>query len=224
MAGPGPPPPPGPLPPPNPPLPPPPDFPPAPPQAPGPPYPIAQTVISQYQNSPVLMRLIDNLVEYFDPTVRLNDFYNLIWNIDSAQGWGLDVWGRILGVGRLLHVPIPGDYLGWTEAGDAFTFGEGIWYGGAAPLTENFYLSDGVYRRVLLAKAFANICDGSIPAINQILCDLFPDYGNCYVIDNLNMTMTYRFTDELSAPDSTLAQQSGVLPKPAGVAASFDIG
>lgn len=198
--------------------------PPAPSALPGPPYPIAQTVISQYQNSPVLMQLVDNMVPYFDPTVRLNDFYNLIWNIDSAQGWGLDVWGRILGIGRLLHVPIPGDYLGWDEAGDAFTFGEGIWYGGSAPLTENFYLSDSVYRRVLLAKAFANICDGSIPATNQILIDLFPDYGNCYVIDNLDMTMTYRFTDPLTAPDSTLAQQSGVLPKPAGVAADFDIG
>lgn len=197
---------------------------PAPAQPPGPPYPVAQTVISQYQNSPVLMRLVDNMVEYFDPTVRLNDFYNLIWNIDSAQGWGLDVWGRILGVGRVLHIAIPGDYLGWDEAGDAFTFDYGIFYGSAASLTENYYLSDSVYRRVLLAKAFANICDGSIPAVNQILIDLFPDYGNCYVIDNLDMTMTYRFTDPLTAPDSTLAQQSGVLPKPAGVAATFSIG
>lgn len=223
MAGPGPSPPPGPLPPPTPDPVPPDSEPPAPSAPPGPPYPIAQTVISQYQNSPILMRLIDNMVEYFDPTVPLNNFYNLVWNIDSAQGWGLDVWGRILGIGRLLHIPIPGDYLGWDEATDAFTFGFGIWYGGIN-LTENYYLSDPVYRRVLLAKAFANICDGSIPAINQILIDLFPDSGNCYVIDNLNMTMTYRFTDPLSLPDSTLAQDSGVLPKPAGVLADFDIG
>lgn len=200
------------------------DDPPVPPQPAGPPYPIAQTVISQYQNSPILMQLIDNMVEYFDPTIRLNNFFNLVWNIDSAQGWGLDVWGRILGVGRVLHVPIPADYLGWNEATDAFTFGEGIFYGSDVALTENYYLSDSVYRRVLLAKAFANICDGSIPAINQILIDLFPDYGNCYVKDNLDMTITYRFTDDLTAPDSTLAQQSGVLPKPAGVAADFDIG
>lgn len=206
-----------------PPLPPGPDAPPATPAPPGPPYPIAKTVISQYQNSPVLMALIDNLIAYFDPTVRLNDFYNLIWNIDSAQGWGLDVWGRILGVSRLLHIPITGANLGFQQQAEALTFGYGVFYNGSN-LTSNYYLSDAVYRRVLLAKALANICDGSIPAINQILINLFPDYGNCYVIDNLDMTMVYRFTDTLSAPDSTLAQQAGVLPKPAGVSATYDIG
>lgn len=210
-----------PIPPPAPPAPPAP-APPAPPVAPGPPYPIAQTVISQYQNSPILMQLIDNLVEYFDPTVRLNDFYNDIWNIDSATGWGLDVWGRILGVGRVLHIAVPGDYLGFQSSATAFTFGYGIWFGGAG-LTENYYMADGMYRRVLLAKAFANICDGSIPAINQILINLFSDYGNVYVADNLNMSITYTSTDPLSAPDAALLQGSGVIPKPAGVLANYDI-
>lgn len=187
-------------------------------------YPVEQTVISQYSNSPILLQLIENMAEYFDPTVRLNDFYNLVWNIDSAVGWGLDVWGRILGVGRVLHIPVPGDYLGFDQASDAFTFGFGIWYG-AGVLTENYYLTDDVYRRLLLAKALANISDGSVPAINQILINLFPDYpSNKYVIDNLDMTMTYRFEDTLSPPDVTLAQDSGVLPKPAGVSADFAIG
>lgn len=184
---------------------------------------MAQTVISQYQNSPILMQLVDNMVAYFDPTVRLNDFYNLIWNIDSAIGWGLDVWGRILGIGRVLHIPVAQDYLGFEQSADGFPFGYGIWFGGPG-ITENYYMSDGMYRRVLLAKAFANICDGSIPAINQILINLFPDYGNVYVVDNLDMTITYTSTDPLSPPDATLLQGSGVIPKPAGVTADYDIG
>lgn len=196
--------------------------PPAPPVLPGPPYPIAQTVISQYQNSPVLMQLVDNLVVYFDPTVRLNDFYNDIWNIDSATGYGLDVWGRILGVGRILHIPVDQDYLGFESSADAFTFDYGIWYGGPG-ITQNFYMADGLYRRVLLAKAFANICDGSIPAINQILINLFQDYGNVYVADNLDMTVTYTSDDPLSPPDATLLRESGVIPKPAGVLALYAI-
>ena len=194
-----------------------------PPVDPDPPYPVAQTVISQYQNSPILMQLVDNLIPYFDPTVRFNEWYNLVWNIDSAQGYGLDLWGRILGVGRVLHIPIPGDYFGFDEATDAFPFDEGIYYGGTT-LTENYYLSDDVYRRLLLAKALSNITDGSIPSINRILMALFPDYGNCYVIDNLDMTMVYRFDQDLSAPDNAIAQQSGVLPKPCGVSATYSQG
>lgn len=191
----------------------------APPVPPGSPYPIAQTVISQYANSPILRQVIDNLVEYFDPTVRLNDFYNFMWNIDSAVGWGLDVWGRILGIGRVLHIPVPGDYLGFDQASDADTFDHGIFYSGATATT-NFALSDDAYRRLLLGKALANITNGSIPAINQIMLLVFPGYGNCHVIDNLDMTLVYRFPIALSPPDATIATQSGVLPKPAGVSAT----
>lgn len=185
---------------------------------PPPPFPIDQTVISQYANSPILLEMVANLIPYFDPSVRLADFFNLVWNIDTAQGWGLDVWGRILGVSRILHVPI-GDFLGFEQQAEAQTFGHGPFYGGGAT-TANFPLSDALYRRLLLAKALANITDGSIPSINQILINLFPGYGNCYVIDNLDMTMVYRFTGTLSDTDSTIAVQSGVLPKPAGVSAT----
>lgn len=191
---------------------------------PGAPYPVDQTVISQYANSPILLQLVANMIPYFSPNVRLNDFYNLVWNIDSAQGYGLDLWGRILGVGRVLHVPVPGAFLGFASSSDAETFGHGPFYNAAAVATTNFALSDDVYRRLLLGKALANISDGSIPSINQIMINLFPDYGNCYVIDNLDMTIVYRFTDTLSLPDSTIATQSGVLPKPAGVSATVHQG
>ena len=177
-----------------------------------------QTVISQYANSPILLQLIANMVDYLDPIIQFDSFYTLIWNIASAEGYGLDVWGRILGFGRVLQVPV-GDYLGFEEATDADTFGYGIFYG-SGTLTDNFALSDTVYRRVLLAKAFANISDGSIPAINQIMIDLFPGYGNCYVIDNLDMTLTYRFSEVLSSTDAVIAGGS-LLPTPAGVAASI---
>lgn len=190
---------------------------PAPPMPP-PLYPYAQTVISQYANSPILLQLIDNMAQYIDPTARLNEFFALVWDIDTAQGWGLDVWGRILGVGRILQVPI-GEYLGFVQQDEAETFDHGPFYGGGTT-TANFPLSDNLYRRLLLAKALANITDGSIPSINQILINLFPGYGNCYVIDNLDMTMVYRFTGILSDTDSTIAVQSGVLPKPAGVSAT----
>jgi hypothetical protein len=84
-------------------------------------------------------------------------------------------------------------------------------------INENFLLSDEGFRTLIYAKAFANICDGSISAINQILLTLFPGRGNCYVQDNLNMTMTYVFRFKLTPVESAIVSESGILPRPASV-------
>ena len=67
---------------------------------------IDQTLISQYANSPTLTQLVQDFGQWFDPTANLTAFYDTVWNLDTAAGFGQDIWGRILGVSRL--VPIPG--------------------------------------------------------------------------------------------------------------------
>lgn len=178
---------------------------------------VRQTVISQYANSPVLLALIDSLAAAIDPSPEIDDFYRLLWNVDTAQGYGLDVWGRIVGVGRVVQLPSAGEFFGFDEATDADPFNQAIFFGGGG-LTNNFALSDTAYRKVILAKALANICDGSIPAINQILINLFAGYGNCYVTDLGGMAMTYTFGSSLSPVDLAIVTQSGILPRPTGVA------
>ena len=184
------------------------------------PFDVLATVISQYANSPILLQLIYNMADYLDPTANFDAFYNLIWNVDTAQGYGLDVWGRIVGVSRVLQLPVNEDFFGFDPASDAFPFNEGIFYGGGVT-TNNFALSDTAYRKLILAKALANISDGSIPSINQILINLFSEYGNCYVTDGEDMTMTYTFGSTLSLVDFAIVSQSGVLPRPAGVSATI---
>ena len=175
------------------------------------------TVLSQYANSPVLLAMIEPFAECVDPTANFDIFFDLIFNIDTAVGYGLDVWGRRVGVSRVLQISGETPYLGFKESSDARTFNEGVWYNGGQ-LTNNFALSDDAYRRLILAKALANICDGSIRAINQILINLFGNtYGNCYCTDGLDMTMTYTFGSTLSPVDFAIVSQSGVLPRPAGV-------
>lgn len=178
---------------------------------------IWQTVISQYANSPILLELVGNFLDYIDPTANFEKFFNYIWNVNTAIGHGLDVLGRIVGVTRVLQLPGTEDYFGFDQATPGvFPFGEGIFYGGGGA-TDNYALSDGAFRKLVLAKALANICDGSIPAINQILINLFSTYGNCYVTDGGDMTMTYTFGATLSPVDFAIVTQSGVLPRPAGV-------
>lgn len=175
-----------------------------------------RTIISQYANSPVLTQLILNMDAYLDQTADFDDFFDLVMNVDTAQGWGLDVWGRRVNVSRTLTVSI-GDFLGFQEAGTpAEPFNQAPFYGGQQ-INNNVILTDSAYRVLILAKALANICDGSIPAINQILLNLFPNRGNCYVVDGLDMTMQYKFNFGLSPVELAIVQQSGVLPRSTGV-------
>lgn len=178
-----------------------------------------KTVISQYGNSDRLTSLLGS-VNIVDPTENFDAFYDWIWNVKTARGYGLDVWGRIVGVGRVLQVPI-GQYFGFAEAGiTASPFNQDSFYNGEV-LTNNYSLTDDAYRKLIYAKALANISDSSIPTINRILRILFPNRGNCYCTDGQNMTMTYTFKFVLTSVEKAIVSQTGVLPKPAGVALSF---
>lgn len=251
---------------------------------------VHSTVISQYADSPRLRQLITDFAGYVDQTDNLDNFYDSVFSLDTAVGYGLDRAGRIVGVNRVLQVAnqqffgfaeagdaLPfGDanFQGWTahfgfaEAGDALGFnqapfgaqkvwggvdpqgGGGVFYAGGA-LTSNYSMSDQAYRQVILAKAAANICSGSIPDINRILLNLFPGRGNAFVMEGVlpqyfgfaeatdalpfgqgpfysgeqiaRMTITYVFRFALSPVEQAIVAQSGVLPKPPGVSASVAI-
>lgn len=210
------------------------------------PFDVWQTIISQFANSPILTQLIENLDAYLDKSADFDMFYSNIWDIDTAVGEGLDIWGRILGVKRILKVPSV-TYFGFDESLPGIDgFGSGTFYFGA-PVTQNYALSDDSYRTLLLAKAATNITDGSIPSINQVLLSLFPSRGNCYVKEVLPpnfqyfgfdeainmagfnqgefysgktitaMSIIYRFEFALSSVELAIVEQSGALPKPVGV-------
>jgi hypothetical protein len=178
-------------------------------------------LLSQYANSPVIGSLITAFTAIFDLQPNFAAFFDAVWNIQTAVGFGLDIWGRIVGVERALYVP-NGQYLGFSEATDAFPFGSGVFYTGEAT-TPNYLMTDEAYRRVILAKAAMNISDCSVRAINAILRLLFPNYGTTWLRDNADMTMTFVFGARPSRIDYAIVTQSGVLPRPAGVSFNVEI-
>jgi hypothetical protein len=185
------------------------------------PFDVWETVISQYANSPILMQLILNFDAYLDQTQNLDNFIGFMRDISSASGYGLIVWGNIVGVTNVLQIVGTQKYFGFEEATpiSADPFGPGgqsSFYSGT-PLTSNFTLSDDAFRLLILAKALANLSNGSIDSINQILISLFPNRGNAFGTDGLNMTGTYTFNFILTPVELAIVEQSGVLPKPTGV-------
>jgi hypothetical protein len=168
--------------------------------------------------------MLEDMAAWTVPEADFDAFYDLVWNVETAQGWGLDVWGRIVDVGRVVQIPSGDLTLGFEEANpsSSLPFGEGVFYAGTGS-TNNYALADDAYRTLIYAKALANICDGSIPAVNRILRLLFPGRGNCYVTDGLNMTMTYTFEFALTDVEQAIVSQSNVLCKPSGIVATINI-
>ena len=183
---------------------------------------VEDTIISQYGNSPTLLQLIRDMDQYLDPTADLDAFYSFVWDVETARGFGLDIWGRIVGIGRTLLIAPPVDYFGFNEAaGSAHSFGEAPFYNGVPPISETYILQDDAYRKLILTKALANISATNAAALNQLLQNMFAGRGRCYVNDLGGMGLRYVFEFSLTQYEYAIMTQSGALPRPAGVDATL---
>jgi hypothetical protein len=179
---------------------------------------VEKTIISQYGNSAAITQLIAGMNEYVDPRADIDKFFDFVWNVETAQGFGLDDWGRIVNISRELRIPPPIEAFGFNEAGgSAFPFDERPFYNGIPPTSEVYLLADDAFRQLILVKALANISAVSAPALNRLLQNMFSNRGRCYVNDLGGMQIRYTFEFDLTPYEFAIMTQSGALPRPAGV-------
>lgn len=139
---------------------------------------IDATVQSQYAASPHIMALVQAFWESLNPDADIEIIYNNMVNPDTAVGVGLDVWGRIVAIGR--------EYIALDE--DNKYFGFAPQSGVDNPRLDSFNnapfyqkidgkvrLADNAYRTYIFLKAMINIGDSSLASINQMLATMFPD-------------------------------------------------
>lgn len=148
---------------------------------------VEQTIISQYGNSATITALVQAMNEWISPHADIDNFYNLVWNVSTAQGFALDIWGRIVGVNREILT---------------------------SPAT---ILTDPQFLELILLKALSNISASTAPAINQLLQNWMAGRGRCYVQDLGNMEIAYIFEFVLQPFEIKILQTGGVFLRPAGV-------
>lgn len=148
----------------------------------------------QYNNSPAIKSLIEQKQEWFltNQSNFWTSWVNNVLNIASANDYGLSFWGILLGVPRTYFVN--GEYLS---------------------------LNTNRYKTLLLARLRLLKMRATVPEINSLLKFLFGQYGKAYVVDNHDMTMTYRFNFNLSDLQIAILQNITLLPRPAGVSISL---
>ena len=176
----------------------------------------------QYSASPRIKQLINYHTDYFSAT-WVDEFYDVVWNIDTAAGFGLDIWGRIVGLenGRVVTVR-PDNYLGFktaTVSQSWLPFGSGVFYDGN-PGGRAFNLSDVAFRTLILTKAFTNISDLTVFNLNKMLQQIFPGRGRCYVEDFGGMEIRYVFGFTLEPWERGIFQSDAV-PTAGGVVTSI---
>ena len=157
---------------------------------------IEQTVISQYGNSSTIGRLIQNMNSYFSADADFDNFYNTIFNVSTANLFGLAIWSRIVGIPDALIVEL------------------------------QEYLSDpDTFRSLILLKALSNISRATAPAINQLLQNwLGGSNPRAYVVDLGQMQILYQFEFALTPIQLLILQNSGIFLRPAGVLATIESG
>ena len=181
---------------------------------------VERTIISQYGNSATITQMVHNMNTYLDPRADFDQFYDYVWNVETAQGFGLDIWGRIVNIARELLIPDTVNYLGFNEAlPGSFPFNEGTFYSGVPAASQTYRLADDAYRQLILVKALANISATTAPALNQLLQNMFAGRGRCYVNDLGGMQLRYTFEFDLTPYEFAIMTQSGAMPRPAGVGA-----
>lgn len=125
---------------------------------------VEQTVARQYLNSPIIMSLIDSMNAAIDPSGDIDNFLIWIWQVSTARGFGLDIWGRIVGVSRTLLT---------------------------SPAT---VLDDNDYRSLILLKALSNISASTPYSMNSLLLNWLGNvraYVNN--LGNMEMLLNFEF-------------------------------
>lgn len=186
----------------------------------------AQTVLRQFSNSPTILRLLSDFDQWCDLQAFSAAFLSNVWDINTAQGFGLDIWGRILGITRYIQVtptPIPGATFGFVTSDNAWVGWSQapFWGGTSGGNLVVVKLSDTNYRQLLLVKAASNIASCDAPTLNALVRSMFGSRGKCYVLyGSTPMHMEYHF-EFTPTPYEAAIINGGLFPVPAGVTATF---
>lgn len=173
-----------------------------------------ETVQSQYATGQTIRALIESARIRIAPDADISLFYQTIFDIESAQGIGLDIWGRILGIGRGVNIDVIDAYFGFYEA-DYDSFNMSPFFNGEG-VTQRYELADDAYRELLLWKAMANISDASASSLNQLLLAMFP--GQDIVVHESGvMSLELYIFFPLEPYQRVILQEYGLMAKGAGV-------
>lgn len=187
----------------------------------------------QYDNALCLNKILQNEIDFYGENIGdyVQDWITDVFQLSTANTFGLNVWGKVLGVAR--PTINPQNYVIDSETTlRLYNPNTGLWHG--IWLTGNFpalniekngqvakyspiTLDDESYRTCLYAKLYLMYSDASIHSINEYLRRLFPDL-TAYCTETGVMEMAIVFRDCIPTDNQlTILTSDGFSPRPVGV-------
>ena len=183
---------------------------------------IKETIFSQYANSPKILALISMVNDAIDPRYDIEQFYKQVFNIMTATDYGLDNWGRIIGVNRVVRMnPENSRTFGFYTDPDSpnFTpFNVAPFYSTGTSFS-SYSLPNELYRKLLIVKAISNIIYATAQNINKFLKEVFNK--RAYYLITGTMQAEYIFEFSLTSFERLIVYTLGLLPNPCGVAVKY---
>ena len=168
-------------------------------------------LIGQWQNAPRLRGIVEQIIgpDRDDALEALDDLAEFL-NIDTTAGVWLDILAARLGLARpATSDPAADERFGFDDAGEPFDVAP---FRGDAANDAVYPLPDETFRRFVRARALTVLSDGTAATIARAVREIDPAAS---VQDRRDMTIRV-VTSQRQTID--LADVSGALPRPAGVA------
>lgn len=184
---------------------------------------LLQALLWQYNDATNLQGLLNakNMWYLENQTNFWNSWYQDVFNLATANQFGLIVWSIILGLPLYVNTPpVSGSpifgFSGSTTG--AVNFDSGILgdINGSSEL-----LPINTQRIALQLRYFQLTSSGTVPEINRMLKYVFASYGSAYLLDGHDMTQSYIFNFPLTWDLTYLFTNYDLLPRPAGVQSNF---
>ena len=180
---------------------------------------IAETVQSQYATSKRMRAVIDAFWQAINPKSDIDLLYRKLVNPRTAEGYGLDVWGRIVAIGRsYLAVDDGTPYFGFDPPEGVKN--ERLNTFGNAPFYKQIYgkvrLADPMFRTYVFLKALINIGDSSLASLNRAVKLLFPD-ADIQILHTGTMVLRVLILSPLSESDKAALDNLPWLPAGVGL-------
>lgn len=177
---------------------------------------LLRAILWQYSHADKLKALAQAKQDWRDRNIEQfwSDWYRDVFNINTANDFGLAIWGKILGIPITVDIdPSTGREV-WGFGVENLNFGNGNFgrrSSGSASLTRS-------QKRMLLKMRYFNLTHKpSVANINKMLSDTFSGFGKIFVVDNLDMTAVYFHDFALPSELETLFRDFDILPRPSAV-------
>ena len=193
---------------------------------------VIRALLWQYDNSPNIKALLQGEQTWLDGNQQAfwSDWYDNVFNLETANDFGLSVWSIILGLPLFLDLnPAPetaqifgfNDFTG-APINDYYNFNNGTF----APDSQPIVLTSEQERFVLRLRYFQLTTRCDLTSANAFLNDLIESsdmdpVGQIYVMDNLDMSITYVFNFDVPHPLRRALVEYDLLPRPAGVKINY---